>query len=240
MERIFKSEIIYESFIKLLPSLNVTLLITVVSILIGMILGLIIALLRIKKIPIFYQLATIYVSFMRGTPLLVQLFLSFYGIPLLLELLNAKYHLNLSVNNIPTLVFVFVAFSLNEAAYNSEAIRAAILSVDKKDIDAAYSLGMNNGQLMRRVIIPQAMIVAIPNLGNSLVSLVKSTSLAFTIGVLDVTGATKVIAGSNMHFFETYIAAALIYWIVCIIIEVALKRLESKFNILEKGVDTSV
>ena len=91
-----------------------------------------------------------------------------------------------SINKIPSMAFVFVAFSLNEAAYMAEAIRAAILSVDKKDIEAAHSIGMTGGQTMRRVILPQAMIVAIPNLGNSLISLVKSTSLAFTIGVMAV------------------------------------------------------
>ena len=237
---VFDGSLIGTSFVQILPSLNVTLLITVLSALLGLLLGLLIALIRMKKVPVLYQIATVYVSFMRGTPLLVQLFLSYYGIPLLLDLLDTRFHWNLNVNSVPALLFVFVAFSLNESAYNSEFIRSAILSVDHKDLEAASSMGMNNWQLLRRVIVPQAMIVALPNLGNSLISLVKSTSLAFTIGVLDIMGSAKVIAGGNMHFFETYIGAALIYWIVCIIFELILRKLETIFNISEKGVKADV
>lgn len=89
---------------------------------------------------------------------------------------------------------------------------------------------------MRRVILPQAMIVAIPNLGNSVISLVKSTSLAFTIGVMDMMGRAKVISGSNMRFFEVYIGLALLYWVMCIIIEFVVNKLEKKFNIRERKV----
>ena len=89
---------------------------------------------------------------------------------------------------------------------------------------------------MRRVILPQAMIVAIPNLGNSIISLVKSTSLAFTIGVMDMMGRAKVISGSNMRFFEVYIGLALLYWVMCIIIEFVVNKLEKKFNIRERKV----
>lgn len=185
------------------------------------------------------QLATLYISFVRGTPLLVQIFLSYYGIPMVLNMLNYEFGTSFSINKIPSMAFVFVAFSLNEAAYMAEAIRAAILSVDKKDIEAAHSIGMTGGQTMRRVILPQAMIVAIPNLGNSLISLVKSTSLAFTIGVMEMTGKTKVIAGRNMRFFESYIGLALLYWVLCIVIEFGIHKLEKKFNIMERKVEDS-
>ena len=173
---------------------------------------------------------------MRGTPLLVQIFLSYYGIPVMLNILNYRFGTAFSINKIPNMVFVYVAFSLNEAAYMAEAIRAAILSVDRKDIEAAHSIGMTGGQTMRRVILPQAMIVAIPNLGNSVISLVKSTSLAFTIGVMDMMGRAKVISGSNMRFFEVYIGLALLYWVMCIIIEFVVNKLEKKFNIRERKV----
>ena len=97
---------------------------------------------------------------MRGTPLLVQIYLSYYGIPVMLNILNYRFGTAFSINKIPNMVFVYVAFSLNEAAYMAEAIRAAILSVDRKDIEAAHSIGMTGGQTMRRVILPQAMIVS--------------------------------------------------------------------------------
>ncbi len=175
------------------------------------------------------QLSTLYISFMRGTPLLVQLFLSYYGIPVMLNIPNYKFGWEFSVNDIPSMLFVFVAFSLNEAAYMAESIRAAILSVDRKDVEAAWSIGMTGGQTMRRVILPQAMIVAIPNL-------LKSTSLAFTIGVMDMMGKAKVVAGNNMRYFEVYIGLALLYWPMCIIIEFIVHKLEKRFNILDREV----
>ena len=236
MENIFKPSAILEGIKGIIPNIPITLEIAVVAAIIGIILGFILALFRVKKLPVLSQLATLYISFMRGTPLLVQIFLSYYGIPVMLNILNYRFGTAFSINKIPNMVFVYVAFSLNEAAYMAEAIRAAILSVDRKDIEAAHSIGMTGGQTMRRVILPQAMIVAIPNLGNSIISLVKSTSLAFTIGVMDMMGRAKVISGSNMRFFEVYIGLALLYWVMCIIIEFVVNKLEKKFNIRERKV----
>ena len=237
MENIFKPSAIGSAIRELISAIPITLEIAVVAAVAGMLIGFLLALFRIKKWAVLSQIATLYISFVRGTPLLVQIFLSYYGIPMVLNMLNYEFGTSFSINKIPSMVFVFVAFSLNEAAYMAEAIRAAILSVDKKDIEAAHSIGMTGGQTMRRVILPQAMIVAIPNLGNSLISLVKSTSLAFTFGVMEMTGKSKVIAGRNMRFFESYIGLALLYWILCIAIEFGIHRLEKKFNIMERKVD---
>lgn len=233
---LFKPSAILEGIERIIPNIPVTLEISAVAAVIGIVLGFLLALFRIRKIPVLAQLATLYISFMRGTPLLVQIFLSYYGIPVMLNILNYELGTTFSVNEIPSMAFVFVAFSMNEAAYMAESIRAAILSVDRKDIEAAYSIGMTGWQTMRRVILPQAMIVAIPNLGNSLISLVKSTSLAFTIGVMDMMGKAKVVAGNNMRFFEVYIGLALLYWPMCIIIEFCVHRLEKHFNILDREV----
>lgn len=236
MEELFKPSVIGTAFVKLFSSLPVTLEITVVSALLGLLLGFLLALAKVRRIPILSQFATVYISFMRGTPLLVQIFLAYYGIPMALRIYNYQTGSNYSVSGIPAILFAFVAFSLNEAAYNAEAIRAAILSVDNKDIEAAHSLGMTGWQTMRRVILPQAMVVAIPNLGNSLISLVKSTSLAYTIGVIDLTGRAKVVAGNNLRFFETYIGLALLYWIICVAIEFLVHALEKRFNYLDREV----
>ncbi len=233
---LFKPSAILDGMWRIIPNIPTTLEIAAVAAVIGIIMGFLLALVRIKKVPGLAQLATLYISFMRGTPLLVQIFLSYYGIPVLLNIMNYELGTSFNINKIPGMVFVFVAFSLNEAAYMAEAVRAAILSVDRKDIEAAYSIGMTGSQTMRRVILPQAMIVAIPNLGNSIISLVKSTSLAFTIGVMDMMGRAKVVAGNNMRFFEVYIGLALLYWVMCILIEYAVHRLEKKFNILDRKV----
>lgn len=233
---LFDPSAVWEGIVRIIPNIPTTLEITLVASVIGIAVGFLLALFRLKKWPVLSQLATLYISFMRGTPLLVQLFLSYYGIPVMLNILNYNFGTTFNINNIPGMVFVFVAFSLNEAAYMAEAIRAAILSVDRKDIEAAWSIGMTGAQTMRRVILPQAMIVAIPNLGNSLISLLKSTSLAFTIGVMDMMGKAKVVSGNNMRFFEVYIGLALLYWPMCILIEFAVHKLEQHFNIMDREV----
>lgn len=229
--KIFAPEVIPQMMSSIFEKLPVTLLMTAVSALIGLTLGFAIALVKVRKIPIVSQVLSVFVSFMRGTPQLVQLFLAFYGFPLVVRWLNAKMGWGIDVNGIPALLYVFVALGLNEAAYNSETFRAAILSVNKIEIEAAKAIGLTNGQTMRRIILPSALIVAIPNLGNSLISLLKGTSLAFTVTVIDIMGQARIIAGSNLRFFEAYIAVAVIYWIICIIIEQLVRRLEGRLNV---------
>lgn len=165
---------------------------------------------------------------------MVQLFLSYYGLPVLLRALNMKFGTSFDINAIPAIAFVFMAFGLNEAAYYSETIRAAILSVDKNEIEAAMSVGMTSFQIMRRVTLPQALVVALPNIGNSIISLLKNTSLAFTVSVVDIMGAAKIASGRNLRFFEVYIAAALVYWAVCLIIEFVSKQIEQKIDVKRK------
>lgn len=228
--KIFAPGEILTTMKKILPKIPITLLMTGVSAIIGLILGFLISLAKIKKIPVLTPFLNVFVSFMRGTPQLVQLFLSFYGLPLIFQWLNQSLHTGINLNKIPALIYVFIAFGLNEAAYTSETFRSAILSVDQKEIEAAKSIGLTDSQTMRRIILPSAMIVALPNLGNSLISLLKGTSLAFTVTIVDIMGQTRIVAGSNLRFFEGYIAVALIYWLLCILIEQGIKALEKHFT----------
>ena len=234
--KIFDASYIWEFIPKLLEALPVTLEMTVVAAIGGLVFGFLIALVKIKKIKVLNQICSVYVSFMRGTPLLVQLFLSYYGLPIVLQSVNAEFGTSFDINRIPAIVFVFIAFSLNEAAYNSETIRAAIQSVDKNEIEAGKAMGMTNFQIMRRITLPQALVVALPNFGNSLISLLKNTSLAFTVSVVDIMGKAKVVSGRNLRLFEVYIAAAIVYWIVCIIIEIASKIIEKQIDVKRKGI----
>nr|WED67640.1 ABC transporter permease subunit [Pectobacterium colocasium] len=132
MPNIFDIKLVFTQIPALLEYLPVTLAITAISMIIGVILGFIIASIRIRKIVFLNQAVGVFVSFMRGTPLIVQLYLSYYGIPVLLKYYNYYNQTDYNVNDIPSILFVLLAFSLNEAAYNSESIRAAMLSVDKK------------------------------------------------------------------------------------------------------------
>ncbi len=231
MPNLFDIELVFTLIPKLLKYLPVTLELTAVSMLAGLLLGLLLAIIRMKKIPVLYQLSTVFISFTRGTPILVQLYLSYAGIPLLLKYYNYYHETSYNVNSIPSIFYVLLALSLNEAAYNSEMIRAALQSVDKGQIEAAHSLGMTYGQVLRRIILPEAFIVALPTLGNALIGLMKGTSLAFVCSVVEMTAQSRILAGNNLRFFESYCALALIYWGMTILIERAVAFMERRLDI---------
>jgi len=231
MANIFDIQLVFTRIPKLLEYLPITLEITVLSMALGLMLGMVLAVFKIKRTPILYQLTTIFVSFTRGTPLLVQLYITYYGIPIALKYYNYFNGTNYNINGIPPMVFVLVAFALNESAFNSEIIRAAVQSIDKGQIEAAHSLGMSSFQLLRRVIIPEAFIVALPALGNSLIGLMKGTSLAFVCSVVEITAEGQILAGNDFRFFEVYISLAIIYWVLTILIEQGVKLIEKKVSI---------
>lgn len=235
MPNIFDIKLVFTQIPELLKYLPITLEIAVISIIFGLLLALLIALIKIKKIPILSNLATIYVSFVRGTPLLIQLYLAYYGIPTILRYINSYYGTDYNINNIPAMVFVLIAFAINESAYNSENIRAAIQSVDNGQIEAANSLGMTPFQTLRRIIVPEALIVALPTLGNSFISLIKGTSLAFVASVVEMTAQGKILAGANYRYFEMYISLAIIYWLLTVVIEKILAVVEKKVKRADRG-----
>jgi His/Glu/Gln/Arg/opine family amino acid ABC transporter permease subunit len=209
-------------------ALPVTLNITVVSICLALPLALATALVRISRVPVLGQVAALYVSFMRGTPLLVQIYLSYYGLPKYLNWLGDRYGWSLDVSGIPAIAFIYLAFTLNVGAYASETVRAAIEAIDRGQMEAALSVGMTRWQGMRRIVLPQAFAIALPSLGNSVIALVKDTSLAFLVSVVEVMGEAKIQGARGLQFFEVYLAAALVYWVVCIAIERGVAVLERR------------
>lgn len=231
MGKIFDINAVFSAIPRLLEVLPVSLQITFISMIVGLVFALIFAVIRMKKIPVLSQIVALFISFIRGTPIIVQLYLTYNGIPLLLKFINQEYGTDYNINAVPAMLFVLVTFAFNEAAYNSETIRAALQSVNKGQIEAAESLGMTYLQVLRRVIMPQALVVAIPPLGNAFIGLLKGTSLAFVAGVIEMTAQGKIISGSNFRFFEVYLALAIIYWILTIIIEQLLRYLERRFSI---------
>ncbi len=229
-------EFMGRAVIEIIKFIPVTLKITVVSILIAVLIALLSALIRINKIPILNKITGFYISFVRGTPLLVQIYLSYYGLPKLLDYINLTYGTEIDISSISAITYVYIAFSLNVGAYLSETFRAAILSVDKGQWEAALAVGMTKTKAFVRIILPQAFVIALPNLGNTLISLVKDTSLAFIISVVEMMGQAKIIGAQGLNFFEVYIVVALLYWIICIIIERAVNLWEKKLRVFERGV----
>ncbi|HFI0632340.1 TPA: amino acid ABC transporter permease [Streptococcus suis] len=192
-------QLLIDSFTQILvPGLLVTIPLTILSFVFGLIIAIGTALVQIAQIPILKQVARFYIWVVRGTPLLVQLYVIFFGLPSLGIVLDA----------FPSAVLVF---SVNTGAYAAETIRASIESVPKGQLEAGYSVGMSFAQTMRRIILPQAFRVAFPPLSNTLIGLVKDTSLAANITVLEMFMATQQIAARTYEPFALYCEVALIY-----------------------------
>lgn len=236
MESLLDFDYMVKSFPEIIRYAPVTLAIAIVSMVFGLVIGLITALIKIYKVPVLKWVSAVYVSFTRGTPLLVQMYLSYYGIPKVLEFMHTYYNWNVDVSNIPSIVFVYISFSLNVGAYLSETIRAAIQAIDKGQMEAAYSVGMSTMQGMKRIILPQALTIALPNFGNTFIGLLKDTSLAFIIAVVEIMGQAKIIGARGLNFFEVYIDSAIIYWIICMAVERGVNMLEKRSKKYEGGI----
>jgi len=230
MGKIFDINYALQCFGQILGALPITLLITAVAFLAGLAIGLFSALVKIYKIPVLNPIVTFYTSFIRGTPLLVQIYISYYGLPIILSYFNDKYGLAMDISGIPAIYFVYIAYSLNTGAYLTETIRGAIQSIDPGQYEAAYSIGMTNRQTFTRIILPQAFLWMLPNLGNTVISLIKDTSLAFSVTVLEIMGESKLLGSRGLRFFEVYLDAAVIYWITCIFLEIIVHRLEKRMK----------
>lgn len=194
-----------------------TIPLTIISFIIGIILAVLTALGRISQVKLFQGIARVYVSAIRGTPLLVQLFIIFYGLP------------NLGVTLDPFISAV-IGFSLSVGAYASEIIRAAIISIPKGQWEAGYSIGMTYTQALKRIILPQAARVSIPPLSNTFISLVKDTSLASLVLVTEMFRRAQEIASTNYEFLLVYTEAALVYWVICFFLSVLQGFMEKKLD----------
>lgn len=177
MGKLFDGKLVFTQIPLLLKYLPVTMELAVTAMIASLILGLLLALVKIKKVPVLKQLVSIYISVIRGTPILVQLYVTYFGIPMLLKYINFKCGTNYNVNGVAPIVYAFVALALNESAFNAEIIRASLESVDKGQVEAASALGMNYFQALTRIILPEAIVVALPSLGNAFIGLIKGTSL---------------------------------------------------------------
>ncbi|MHA7292645.1 amino acid ABC transporter permease [Arthrobacter sp. HLT1-21] len=200
-----------------LAGLTGTIPLSLASFVLGLLLALLIALMRLSSNRIASGVARTYVSIIRGTPLLVQLFVIFYGLP------------SIGVV-IPPWPSAIIAFSLNVAGYAAEIIRAAILSVPKGQWEAGHTIGMSRARTMRRIILPQAARVSVPPLSNTFISLVKDTSLASLILVTELFRQAEEIAAFSQQFMMLYLEAALVYWVFCLVLSSGQSYLEKRLD----------
>jgi L-cystine transport system permease protein len=232
----FSIERMMEYFPKILAKFPISLYVVFVSTLLALILGTVLAVIRVKKIPVLHQFAGIYISFFRGTPILIHIFLVYYGIPLLL---NVIFGSNIA-SGWNKLIFVFLAFGMNEGAFLAEHIRAAILSVPRGQTEAGHMVGLTGFQTFRRIVLPQAFRVLLPGLSAMIVGLLPATALVYMLGIIDMMGMITVISYSTQHSLEGYADAALIFVAASIILEKGSSILIKKLNYGRKSVDGSL
>jgi cystine transport system permease protein len=211
-------ELILDNLWPLLKAaVTVTIPLTLISFVLGLVVALVVALMRLSPVRAVSGAARAYVSVIRGTPLLLQLFIIFYGLPAL----------GVTFEPFPAAV---IAFTLNVGGYAAEVIRSAILAVPKGQWEAASTVGMDYVTTLRRVVLPQATRTAIPPLSNTLISLVKDTSLASTIQVTELLRVAQEAAAPTYQFFAMYSVAAVYYWVICLGLSALQSRLEERQN----------
>ena len=200
----FKFSYFLEMIPKIFLKLNVTLTLTFISIFFALIIGTLLAVVIYYKVKVLDKLAYVYISIMRGTPIVAQLYFFYFGL--------AVY--SVLVRDMTPISAVAFVLSVNVGAFMSESIRGALLSVEEGQKEAALSLGMTHFQVVYRIVLPQAIRVAIPPLFNDFINLIKSSSLAFMLGVPDIMGAARTEGSQSYRYFEVYGAVMLVYWVV--------------------------
>lgn len=206
-----------------------TLLMVLVSAVIGFGFGFVLAIVRSYKVPVLSQLAAAYISIFRGVPLLVQMYLVYFGLPDVFAHLNEAWGVAFFPVEFNKMFIAILIFSLYTAAYQAEVWYSALNAVDYSQMEAAQSVGMTMPQALIRIFIPQALVSAIPNFANLFIALFKQTSLAFTIKVIDIMAVAKMEAGSTYRYLEMYVLVALVYWVLILGFERLFVYLEQHF-----------
>ncbi|MDR1160291.1 MAG: amino acid ABC transporter permease [Syntrophomonadaceae bacterium] len=201
----------------ILGAIPITLLLTIMPMIVGTILGFLIALTRNNRIPVLDPLASLFVSFIRGTPIFVLLFLFYYALPRVL---------GVGIKTIPALATGLLTLSFVCTGYLSEIIRGALKSVDMYQMEAARSIGMTSVTAYRRIILPQAIVVAMPNYFNFTANMLKNSSLVFGIGVIDIMAVAKVAAEGGYRYIESYTIVAVLYVLFSLLFSAAFRYVE--------------
>lgn len=215
----------------LIPYLIENLKVLFYATLFGVLLGLLVTVIRIKKPPLLYQLTIVYISFMRGTPMLVQLMLIYYGLPLVLDPLLGW---NIGRTWAPS-IFAYTTFILNQGAFLSSIFISAIEAIPKGQSEAAYSVGLTGLQSFYRIIAPQAIRVALPPFGTDFMGVLHNASLVYVIGVVDLIGRAKAIGSATGHILEAYLFVAIVFVVCSLAVRILFGVLNRKLDYQTRG-----
>ncbi|MFE9650376.1 amino acid ABC transporter permease [Streptomyces sp. NPDC006365] len=210
-------DLIAQDFPELLSAMGITLMLGVVSFVLGFALGALVGLARISRFRLLKGLAIAYVSVFRGTPLLIQIMLVYYGLP----------QIGIMIEPVPSAILALTVYA---AAYLSENFRAGIIAVDHGQWEAAHSMGMPYWRMLRRIVAPQAVRVALPPIGSRFIALMKDTSLASAVTVVELTRAAESIGSSTFRYMEAFLVAGAAYWLINTLLSVGQGALERRLG----------
>ncbi|MDY6894681.1 MAG: amino acid ABC transporter permease [Thermotogota bacterium] len=211
-------EIVESSWVYMVEGIWVTLFLTLISVVIGFFLGVLLAVAKTYGNKLFYYISYVFIEIIRGTPLLVQLFILYYSLPVI------------GIRLSPLLASI-VAFSLNSAAYQAEYLRGAIQSISSGQMQASLSIGMKKWQAIRLIILPQALRRFIPSWTNEFIYLLKYSSLSYIVGAPEIMAQAKFVASRNFEFFQVYLFAAIIYFVLVTIFSEIFRFIEKRMKI---------
>lgn len=207
---------IWTIFSEIMQAVPATLLMALLILLLSLAAGTVLALVITHKTPLLSGLAKLYISVIRGTPLLVQLFICYYTLPSGIQAVLREMQVEWDKNNLSPLAIIIVTYTLYYATYQQETVLAAFASIPPSQRELADSLGYPYYQTLLRVIAPQALVYSLPNLFNTFLSVMKALSLGFMIAVIDIFAKAKLVASLNGQYLATFAVAALVYWLICL------------------------
>jgi len=219
-----------KTFFAALAAIPVTLQITAVALIVAVPAGFLMALCVIYRVKVLKQLSLLYISFIRGTPIVLQILIVYSLLPSLLNSFIKSKGWAVNIFDINPIIYAFIVFAMNNAAQLAELFRASILAVDKGQYEAAMACGLSPVQSYIRIIIPQALVTAIPNFSNLVIILIKNTSLAFMMTVKDITAVARIEASYGYNYIEAYFDIFAVYVIICVLVQLLFDRMESRFS----------
>ena len=235
MADLFSWKRLVQNFPVLIVKLPITFEIVAVAFTLGFLLALLIATARIKKIPVLNQILTVFISFERGTPLLVQMLVVYYALPIVL-----KTFFGIDSRRWEKIIFVDLALILNQGVFLGEIFRGAILSIPKGQREAAIACGFSEFNSFVRIVLPQAVRVALPSTGLTLIGLFQETSLVFMIGVIDIIGRASALGATTGHSLESYVIIAVIFVLINFALTAITTKIDKKLTFGAKPVRMGV
>ena len=222
----FESDILLQDAREILGAVPFTVAMALTIFVLSTIIGSLFALVEYRRIPVLRELVTVYKVILKGVPMVIVIFLAYFGLPAALQSLYSVLRIDANAHNMPNWVILVIAVTGCVAAFQAEIIKGALNAFDTGQSDAAYSLGYTSGQLFRRVLFPQVVLTAIPDLTTSMMVIMKALSLGFAIEVVDIFAQSQLTAALNFYYLEAFVIAVVIYMVIAYIVTQIADRLE--------------